>query len=320
MSQKTAWKKYYCNAILRSYVKKVRIKLFKKNTSFVPRQVNRRLMDLESTQDAIRRIITDGKPAMISRFGSNEAHCTAIGIGIHLEKAKHFPEALLNRMYLNAGVFPYGERMALRFSEISAEAASEVDLLGWWSTFMQDYLAIEVCKQDVQLCKLASLEPYYSETPWSVALKGKKVLVIHPFKETIEQQYKKRTLLFKNPDMLPEFDLTVMQAVQTIAGQKDERFENWEQALYYMYEEAMQYDFEIAIIGCGAYGMPLAAMLKKAGKIAIHLGGATQLLFGIKGSRWDNNLGKTLYNEHWVRPLESEVPASAKKVENGCYW
>ena len=49
----------------------------------------------------------------------------------------------------------------------------------------------------------------------------------------------------------------------------------------------MEEIFDVAIIGCGAYGMPLAAMLKQAGKQAIHLGGATQLLFGIKGKRWE---------------------------------
>ena len=54
-------------------------------------------------------------------------------------------------------------------------------------------------------------------------------------------------------------------------------------ALNYMFDEAMKKNFDVAIIGCGAYGFPLAAKLKQAGKIVIHLGGATQLLFGIIG-------------------------------------
>ena len=47
--------------------------------------------------------------------------------------------------------------------------------------------------------------------------------------------------------------------------------------------------FDIAIIGCGAYGLPLAAKLKKEGRQAIHLAGVTQLMFGIKGKRWEEN-------------------------------
>ena len=46
----------------------------------------------------------------------------------------------------------------------------------------------------------------------------------------------------------------------------------------------MKFDFDVALIGCGAYGFPLAAKLKTAGKQAIHLGGVLQALFGIKGA------------------------------------
>jgi hypothetical protein len=48
-------------------------------------------------------------------------------------------------------------------------------------------------------------------------------------------------------------------------------------------------DFDIAIIGCGAYSFPLAANVKRIGKNSVHLGGASQLLFGFswkKMVRW----------------------------------
>ena len=115
-----------------------------------------------------------------------------------------------------------------------------------------------------------------------------------------------------------------MKAVQTIAGIEDERFATWFEALNYMYDEAMKLDFDIAILGCGAYGMPLAAMLKKAGKQAIHLGGVTQILFGIKGKRWeemdDYKYIKELMNDSWVYPNTEDTPTNAKVVEGGCYW
>ena len=51
------------------------------------------------------------------------------------------------------------------------------------------------------------------------------------------------------------------------------------------------------------------------------MGGATQLLFGIMGSRWDTDpFISKLYNEYWVRPDQSETPKNADVVENGCYW
>ena len=133
-------------------------------------------------------------------------------------------------------------------------------------------------------------------------------------------QYKKRELLFANKDVLPAFELITLKAVQTIAGEQAD-FETWFDALAYMEHKIDQIDFDVAIIGCGAYGFPLAAYCKKIGKKAIHLGGATQILFGIKGKRWDDlpEVNK-FYNEHWVRPLPEETPQQNKKVEGGCYW
>ena len=51
--------------------------------------------------------------------------------------------------------------------------------------------------------------------------------------------------------------------------------------------EISEIDFEIAIIGAGAYGLPLGAFIKKIGRQAIHLGGATQILFGVRRARWE---------------------------------
>ena len=100
-----------------------------------------------------------------------------------------------------------------------------------------------------------------------------------------------------------------------------------------MEDKISEIDFDIAILGCGAYGLPLAAHIKRMGRQAIHLGGGTQLLFGIKGRRWEENYVwkyptpvkldlnyKDLFNEHWVRPSREETPQNAQRVEDGCYW
>lgn len=72
------------------------------------------------------------------------------------------------------------------------------------------------------------------------------------------------------------------------------------------------------------------------GKTAVHLGGGLQLLFGIKGKRWDDsNYGVkefaqyeglmdkpycSLYNNHWIRPLPSDTPKNIKKLDGAIYW
>lgn len=121
---------------------------------------------------------------------------------------------------------------------------------------------------------------------------------------------------------MPQFELKTLKAVQTIAGTKDERFDNWFEALDWMVQECKKIDFDVAIIGCGAYGFPLAAEIKKMGKGAIQLCGATQLMFGIKGNRWENisAIKDGLFNDAWVYPNEKEKVSGMKKIENACYW
>ena len=70
-------------------------------------------------------------------------------------------------------------------------------------------------------------------------LKGKKVLVVHPFVESIKYQYENnREHLFENPDVLPEFkELILVKAVQTQADAKDSRFKDWFEALQYMKDD-----------------------------------------------------------------------------------
>jgi len=164
-----------------------------------------------------------------------------------------------------------------------------------------------------------------------MALQNKKVLVIHPFNESIECQYKKRNKLFKNQKTLPDFELITYKSIQSIAG-NETTYKNWFDALKSMENEIEKINFDICILGCGAYGLPLAAFIKRLGKKSIHLGGGVQLLFGIKGSRWENNykwkyLPETintnytmLYNDYWTRPLLNETPKNAFKMENGAYW
>ena len=193
-------------------------------------------------------------------------------------------------------------------------------MLSVWFNFMEDYVYSCYGPQKQQCIYLKTLEPFWFDRPWSSALEGKRVLVIHPFEETIRQQYEKRKELFKDPQVLPEFDLITLKAVQSIGGKSD-KFSSWFDALEWMYQQAMAIDFDIALIGCGAYGFPLAAKIKNAGKMAIHMGGVTQLLFGIKGGRWDARPGYvSLYNENWCRPSSAEKPKDASQVENACYW
>jgi len=225
-------------------------------------------------------------------------------------------------MEVNAGVFPTDGASLDRFSDVLLDAVSQADVLGVWLNRNEHRIVRRFCPE-AQLVELEALNCVLWADPWSSALAGKTVLVVHPFARTIESQYRtSRTVLFDNPRVLPEFELKTLAAIQSSAGNEC-GFATWFDALERMREDISNIEFDVAIIGAGAYGLPLAAAVKKTGRQAVHLGGATQLLFGIRGRRWETESPDDvvpLFNEHWVRPSAEERPPGSDAVEGGCYW
>lgn len=279
-------------------------------------------LPIDAFNDYLCNRIIEGEPLMVARFGSQEARATAWSIGVGRGYDRAIPQYVQKRMAMGPGFFPSNDINIRRFGDVMVKSAECLDSLAYWDSFMQEYLLEEICPKDLVITRLENLEPYrYQVAPWSKALGGKRVLVVHPFANTIKKQYARHTNIFDNPDVLPDFELKTIVPPQTIAGTSDCRFENWFDALNYLKNVVARETFDICIIGCGAYGFPLAAFVKGMGKQAIHLGGATQMLFGIKGRRWDlKPISQELYNECWVRPSSDETPSNAKAVEDGCYW
>jgi hypothetical protein len=86
-------------------------------------------------------------------------------------------------------------------------------------------------------------------------------------------------------------------------------------------EEIVKTNPRIVLIGCGGLSMPLAFKLKQRNIITIIMGGAIQILFGIKGSRWEtHSVISNFFNDSWVFPSDDEIPNGADKIEGGCYW
>jgi hypothetical protein len=287
----------------------------------------------QAASDLIESKILDDKPCMISRFGATELNAmtrylgTARGSKFPLEKSINYilgnleafwwDEKSKTDMKYLSGFFPITDRSLEAFGMRMMKDIENIDVLGSW---LEEEIAFSGSLKSATVVKLTDLEPYFHPNPWSEALAGKVVLVIHPFEQSIQQQYKRREVLFKDERTLPRFELKTLKSVQSIAG-NDNGFSTWFDALDWMCEKISSIEFDIAIIGAGAYGLPLASYIKNLGKTSIHLGGATQILFGIKGQRWDDRpFFQSLYNQYWIKPLASEIPSNHEIVEGGCYW
>lgn len=288
----------------------------------------------QAASDGISALLQGDKPCMISRFGCGEMETTLRHLDISLPgtyltkfirmlvgKAGPFwwDNSIRGGMNWIAGLFPPTNETMDRFGAHVLDDCKEIDILVGWLAGEKRLRSL--CFPNVKCIPLNDLEPFFVETPWSMSLAGKTVLLVHPFEATIRHQYAKRELLFKNPCILPEFTLKTYKTIQSLAG-NDAGFATWFDALDHMCGEISKIDFDIAIIGAGAYGMSIASHIKRTGRKAVHMGGITQLLFGIKGGRWDSipEFSQRLYNEHWIRPLPEDRPNNYKTVEGGSYW
>lgn len=308
-------------------LRKIYGKLFKQESSIYDRGIT----DSDKASEQIYNLLASGKPCMIARYGSTEMLAITNYLGV---TAKHhsvwkyiqgkqsawwWEDNVKDQMTRWSGFFPSTEENLMKFGDMMVEDSNLLDILGSW--LPNEEILKKNYNLGFQYISLRNLEPFWSNLPWTRYLEGKRVLVVHPFAESIKNQYDNyRDKIFENSMVLPNFtSLRVIKAVQSLGGNSE--FKDWFEALDYMKGKIDQEDYDVCLIGCGAYGFPLAAHVKRMGKQAIHLGGALQLLFGIRGNRWDNlDEYKSLVNQYWTRPKGDEIPQAKDKVENGCYW
>lgn len=278
-------------------------------------EIRRALTDLQAKQ-LMERKIEEQKPFFFSRWGNVEGNV------VYADRTGLYIDEDLFRLKNNAGVYPLDELSVRNYIYEATNAAKNIDILcagGWVPNVEELY---RWYSPHAVLVSSEMMNPFLNGLAWTRALRGKKVLVIHPFAKLIEQQYEKRDKLFTSPDVLPEMDLMTYPAIQSMNGNSD--FPSWSDALNKMKKDIKKLDFDVALLGCGAYGMPLGSFIKcELGRQAVHMGGTVQILFGIKGKRWETggyDYQYRFYNEYWVRPTEDLKPENYKNVEDGCYW
>jgi hypothetical protein len=279
------------------------------------------VLDPQKGNDLIAQFLTEHRPMAAGKIGASE-----LGGLRHYQRRKDASGRCLNwgrharMLNTNAGVYPANPDTFARFCRVFAESLGGLDMLAVWFHASENQMRLKFAPAAVPVA-MTALEPYYHERPWSSALAGKRVLVITPFADTVLSQYARRTEVWRNkPDLLPDFQLEALRCPLS-AGLVNPVFSDWFAALAAMQQEMSRRAFDVAIVGAGAWGIPLAVHAKTIGRSGIHLGGATQLLFGIRGARWDNHpIIQTFFNDAWVRPSKSDRPESFRKIENGCYW
>lgn len=300
------------------------------------------VIGIEESNDLIYNTLSSNEPCMIARYGATELTCILNYLAIQKQDKNIIKYIkgetgdwwwnikIMEQMQRWSGFFPPSEDNLTRFSEEMLRDSCDMDILAVFQDTIRGVPSVKpYLKNDIKFIPLVSLDSFLFNMPWTRCLKGRKILIVHPYAKLIEMQYTKREILFPNPEVLPAFELRTVEAVQSLGG-VNHGFKDWFEALEWMKNEMDKAPYDIALIGCGAYGLPLAAHAKRTGHMAVHIGGSLQLLFGIKGKRWEepymaahykmppNSYIDIMNNPNWVRPYQY-ITEEIKNVEGGCY-
>jgi hypothetical protein len=264
------------------------------------------------------------KPQAIGKIGSTEL--AALRNYLRTRDASDWritTRPYQHALYKLSGVFPECPEVYQRYCEYMLdEVLPEVTILGVWFNPMEATIVKHYASQ-ARRVPIFTFESYLFDSPqrWTRYLRDKRVLVMHPFFYTIKQQYTKRHQIWPDQDdILPDFDLLQIRVPQ-LPSLVEPTDTDWFASLDAMKRQMELLDFDIALVGAGAYSLPLVVHAKKLGKQAIHLGGGTQVYFGIKGDRWEQDSSfQKYFNVSWIRPLPEDTPKQNHLIENGCYW
>lgn len=272
----------------------------------------------EEANALIKEYLKSDEPFALCRLGSAEFTLVQLYDEHRLFHSKRLPQS---NMY---GIFHNNPDEVGQWVDLLRHDCKDIDIMGYFDDHpIEEYVICTSCPKDMQQIRLEQIEAMLYEDPWTLALEGKKVLLVSPFVEAMVAQYPHMDSIYTSQKMLPpNLSLKTLKSVW-FSGDPEDEFDTWFDALNYLYEEAMKIDFDVALLSCSAFGFNLAPMLKRAGKQAIQYGGALQMLFGIRGARWDNYPPyMKFYNDAWIRAPKTEAPSKGfvKKMDDGCYW
>ena len=285
-------------------------------------------MNVIDSNAYIIKQIQSNTPFIISRLGEPESYITYMYIQQH---SIPYLSQMVQTLSNNAGIYANNKKELQSYCKHYNKALKNSCALACFENIrnhvqqLQEYFTVTYTLHNIHS---RSIEPFYvckdDVVPWTQHLLGKKVLLINPFVESFKQQLENKFQIFTHMPLFKEGqEFVFYKSFNTSAS--NHIHNNWEETFTIMCKDIEQLDFDIALLGCGGYGLPLCNFIKeKLHKSAIYIGGGLQLMFGVMGRRWENREDwKQIIKDNgctFIKPSESECIPNSHKVENSCYW
>jgi hypothetical protein len=285
-------------------------------------------MNISNGTTEILLAFGSGKPFTVGKIGANELN--SMWYMFLKENDMNHPYIPYETRFLfnitrQAGIYPDNQEFVDTFLKRFHSYLKDLDICAIWNQTPEfEMNVMKTCNPNFKQIELIDIEPFNFDIHWSYCLRGKKVLVISSLSKSIETQYKIKDKVWPN-GLLPDFELITLPfptMYYLVNPDKQKEYpENSLKLLDTFIDKMKEIDFDIVLVGAGAYSIPLIVEAKRIGKIGIHLGGGLQIVFGIKGCRWDNHQKiSKFFNSHWKRPYPEEIPENSQIVEGSAYW
>ena len=257
-------------------------------------------------------------------------------IGLHSSKRpmqdyeKHYINQTVSAMKRNAGIQFTSAKSIHQYSELYLDSFKDCDIYTGWEPWGDVYKCItdshneirkEFSTKKILWAFIFDIFHYIKSMPWTFTLKGKRILIISPFADSMREKDPNRDKIY-GVDLFPDCNLMYIKPPQTQADEPSQMFitelEKFKNEL-----DSISGNYDVALVSAGGYGNLICSHIYKTGHSAIYIGGVLQMYFGIVGQRWmreRQDIIRYYINEHWTRPTEKEKPTNFSMVERSCYW
>jgi hypothetical protein len=229
----------------------------------------------------------------------------------------------------NAGIYFKSFSDVQKYSQLYLSAFENCNLYSVWEPFgdvyryiseSHDFITNSYPKQQIWAFTF-DIFHYIHINPWTIGLKGKKILIISSFINSIKEKISVRENIY-GIDLFPNCEFVFLKPPQT-NGSNNSRVFTEELNDFIKEINSVRDKFDVALVSCGGYGNLVCNAIYEMGKSAIYVGGVLQMYFGIYGERWMRERKDILniyMNKYWSRPTAEEKPINYKSIEGSCYW
>jgi len=241
-----------------------------------------------------------------------------------------FETAMGHYALRHAGLFPSDPDFLRRYAEFYGPTLQALDCVGLFRQHAEMQSEIVTAYQLTSL-----LVPYKDQEPdrsspddpsncYLPGLRDRRLLLVSPFarllqaranQETFEAVWRKTGKRW--------FEPARVEAIEFPYGFSPETQRRYGTSLHLLEDiqnRIAACDFDVALIGAGGLGVPLASFVKGLGKVGISLGGHIQVLFGVLGARWRH---KADWNELYFNPAWIDMPVHYRPLPGESaedYW